>query len=75
MADTIKNITGTVTDKVKNIDFNLQGNIVVIVLVGIVLLWMLSIISPTFIILFIIALNIYSLYFLYSKDYIDINYP
>lgn len=75
MADTIKNITGTVTEKVKNIDFNLQGNIVVIVLVGIVLLWMLSIISPTFIILFIIALNIYSLYFLYSKDYIEINYP
>jgi hypothetical protein len=75
MADTIKNITGTVTEKVKNIDFNLQGNIVVIVLVGIVLLWMLSIISPTFIILFIVALNIYSLYFLYSKDYIEINYP
>lgn len=75
MEDNLKNISVSVTNTAQKINYHLQGNIVLVVLIGIVLLWMFSILSPTFIILAIIILNIYSLYFLYSKDYITINNP
>ena len=73
MADNIKDFSQNLFEKVKNIDFNFQGNIVLTILIALVLLWGLSIISPTFIILFFIALNIYGLYFLYKANYLKIN--
>lgn len=75
MEQNLKDISEAVTDTVQKVNFKLQGNIVLVVLVGIILLWMFSIFSPTFIILAIVALNIYCLYFLYSKEYITINSP
>jgi hypothetical protein len=75
MEDNLKNLSVSVVNTVQKINYKLQGNIVVVVLIGIILLWMFSIFSPTFIILAIILLNIYSLYFLYSKEYITINNP
>lgn len=73
MADNIKDFSQNLFEKVKNIDFNFQGNIVLTILIALVLLWGLSIISPTFIILFFIGLNIYGLYFLYKANYLKIN--
>lgn len=68
MADNIKDFSQTLFEKVKNIDFNFQGNIVLTVLIALILLWGLSIISPTFIILLFIGLNIYGLNFLYKAN-------
>lgn len=73
MADKIKDISNTIIEKAKNIDFNLQGNIVLLILVGVILLWVFSIISPTIIILLFIGLNIYGLYYLYQAGYISID--
>lgn len=79
MADKIEDISNTIIDKTqalidkaKKIDFNLQGNIVLLVLIGVSLLWIFSIISPTIIILLFMGLNIYGLYYLYQAGYISI---
>lgn len=74
MADKIKDISKTIVEKAKSIDFNLQGNIVLIVLIGVVLLWIFSIVSPTIVIFIILGTNIYGLYYLYQAGYISIDF-
>jgi len=73
ISKTIVDKTQTLIERAKSIDFNLQGNIVLLVLIGVSLLWIFSIISPTIIILLFIGLNIYGLYYLYQAGYINID--
>lgn len=69
----ISNTSVKIIDSLKKINYDLQANIVVVIIVGIVLLWVLGIFNVGFIVLLLLATNIYVLYWLYDKQYIIIN--
>ena len=60
-------------DTIQKYTSNLPANTITIVIVAVLVLWVLIGFSSSFIILFLLLANVFSLYYLYEKNYITIN--